>query len=144
MHHLTRAGPQLDGRHPSVLREVEPQHEIADHVWPVRWHVKRPVHGDDQVRLAEIPALLELRQLREHPWVALRHAGLHPAAEQADLMVTEAPLIPELAVSRLRLPWRHVAALDDLENGPPALLDVAVRHEFEWSRLPRAVACGAG
>src|SRR5579884_905212 len=143
MHHFTRAGTDVDGCYPLVLGEMEWQDEIAVDVRPIGGHVEGPVHGDDQVRLAEIPALWELRYLGEFLGIALGHAVFYPALEQGNLPVAQAALVAKVAVARLRLPRRHVAALDHIENGSAALLDVAIAHQFEGSRLPRTMTAGA-
>ena len=74
MHDVPRSGPELDGSHPLVLGELRRNHEIAELIGTGRRHGVAHRHFQNQIRLAEMPAVGELGQFGHLGAIAPGHA----------------------------------------------------------------------
>ena len=82
---------------------------------------------ENQVGLAQLPALHELRFRRKIGGLAFQHALGHPLPNGGDLFVCQAPLVGKFQFLRLGQPGRHEARLRYGHDLMAAFLDVLVR-----------------
>ena len=100
----------------------------------------RPGHGDDDVRLAKVPRADCRRRRRRGGRVAFTSAVRDPPLNQRDLLVAQSSRAHEFAVTRFRLPGRHVPARGRGGDLFGAAFCVRIAQEAEGCRSARAMA----
>ena len=137
------AGPELHASHVAGAVDGAGDHEVADHVGTVGREGVGLRHPDDQVGLAQLPALGPLGGRGKVRRLPFRQLSLQPGLEQFQFLDGEPPVPDEAAFSRLGQPGRHVAgARDHLDLARPRL-HFLIGEEAEGSHLPRTVAGSA-
>src|SRR5438093_10433238 len=99
--------------------------------------------SQDLIRLSGLPAIDRRRKRRLIAGVALRRPVLGPDHDQSNLIIRQAPLVGKLAVSRLRFPWWHEAALRRAGNQLRTLCCIFISEQREWRYFAGAMAGGA-
>ena len=134
------AGTELHASHVTVAVDGTGDHEVADHVGTVGREGVDLWHPDDQVGLAQLPALGPLGRRGQICRVPFQQLFSQPILEQLQFPDGETPVPDEAAPSRLGQPGRHVAvARDHLDLVRPCL-DLLVGQEAEGGHLSRPVA----
>ena len=139
VHDAAGSGPELDGAHPFLFFCADRGYKIAVDVGAVGGNAVRLLHFDNQVGLAELPALGQVGRRGQLRGVSLRHAPLDPLADQLDFFVGQAPLVGEAAVIRRGMPRRHVTRPGHGADQLRAFGDVAVAQQGKRPRLPGTV-----
>jgi hypothetical protein len=103
-------GLEFDRGYPGVVFEVSWDGEIEVRVR--RLHLDEIVagNGNDDIRLADPPAVDEMRRSRQILPVTLPAAAINPCLDCGDLYLSQAPIVGELSITRVRVPRRHLAA----------------------------------
>ena len=135
------ARAELHGAHPLVLGEPGRNHEVAVDVRPARRNVEAGRHLEDEIRLAELPAVGERRQRAAS---SPRRRAACPAfthvADRRDLRVGQAALVRRTRRSRAPPATAACTATASPRDELAALGDVLVRHQRERRRLARPMA----
>jgi len=95
MDHRAIAGPDLEGLHPSGLGEAERDDDELVLEGPLGGDLECLRHLEDQLGLADGPALLELPRWWRLGRIAFGDAGIHPGQERADLGVAQPAIVRE-------------------------------------------------
>ena len=140
MQYRSSRRPDLDRGDPLVLGKGHLDDKITVDVGTGGANPVGLLHADHEVRLAKLPTILEIGQLRQARGLPLLHAGLHPPGDQLDITVLQAPGITEISMAGNRMPGRHVAALGDPGNHASAFLYIAVIQQVKGRDLPGPVA----
>jgi hypothetical protein len=91
-----------------VLGDRDRQDEVSIHV--VAGCAQRVWRGlNDEIGSPSCQRPLDFGSGWQQGGIALRRAPLGPPLNARDLLVGETSLIQELAIARLRFPWRHHA-----------------------------------
>src|ERR1700735_1659857 len=73
-------------------------------------------HGDDHVRLTDSPSVSNGRNGRQILRIAFLRPLIHPGANYLDLFGSEARVVSEVAIGRIRVPRRHFLTQHSLAN----------------------------
>ncbi len=137
------AGPHLPRLHPAVLVEVRGHFEVNVRDIPRRRNRIVLLHLEDDVRLADPPAVRILGTSRQILRVAFGGAGLDPPRNRALLIIREAPCIGEMADGRIGMPRRHRALRHLRRDGARPGARVLVGEQRHRRDLARPMADGA-
>ena len=110
MHHAAVAGPDLHGFHPFVLSEMRRHRDVLIVDDALGRHVERLRHFENHVRLGDPPAFGELHRLRRIRGISFRRSAVDPCHQRLLLAGRQRKIVGELAVMRIGLPRRHLAA----------------------------------
>src|SRR6266446_3010532 len=110
MHDAPVIRPELEAAHVRVMIEIQWQKKTSVLIGTVGRQSILRRHGEDVIRLSALPAVRKRRCLRPIGRITLRRAVCGPVFDQGNLSVGQPALVREVAISRLRFPWRHVAA----------------------------------
>src|SRR5947199_4263899 len=132
------AGTKLDGADETAGRQRDAHHDVAEDVVFTGLDGVWLRHGDDEIRLPQLPSLGPPRRLRTVLGLAFRLAFVGPALDRGDLRIGQAPLAHEFA-DALGEPGRHPPRFRHSDDLLRALLDLAVLEQREGGRLAGAM-----
>ena len=145
MHDRARGRLEIDRRDPAIVRQVDADDGVAVLIRAVLRHRDRIRQVQLHVGHAERPSAREDRRPRRFSEIAARHVRVDPLGEGRDLLVGQPALVAELreAVGARRVPRRHVAARDHVDDRLAVLADLVERNERKRRGLSRPMAHGA-
>jgi hypothetical protein len=132
---LAVARPEFDGLDVLELVDRHRQDEVAEQILAFSRDGERLAHGQDEVGLAQLPAVRKARLCRTVARVALDGSLVDPIPERVDVVRVEPPLpfeMPELAVasggmSDSRWSSRSASPLLDVVNSSAVRTDLTRR-----------------
>src|SRR5437867_3196664 len=113
--------------------------EIAIHILPAGRESVRLRHLNDQVRLAELPALAPFRRGGQVCRCAFHSPFGDPLLNKADLINAEVTSSREFTEARLWRPRRHKAALSYCSDVSRMFFHLGIGQQIEWRRLARSM-----
>ena len=131
MHDLLITRKNLHSFNVTGRRHRNRDHKIAKHIRAAGLQEIGSGHLHDEVRLAKLPALVELRRGRQVCRNPFGSSLLQPLLYGADLRIAESALAGKFAVAGLRQPRRHIAAAGHSGNLPGALFDILIAEQAE-------------
>ena len=143
MDHPPVTGTELRGPDVRILFEVQGKHEALELVGAIGGDVKAIAGLQNQVRLTGLPSFGKRGWRGLVLGIALGCAVFGPVAQKGDLLIGQAALMLELAVSGFGFPDRHVPALGDGGDQPGTLRRVLIGQQGEGRDFARAVTDGA-
>ena len=143
MHVALVAGTNLDRLHPARFLNRHRENEIPIGVGALRRQSQRLVRSENQIGLAQSPALDKLRRRRKIRRIALDRSLLDPAPDQLDFSIGQAKLIRKFQLLRLRQPRRHGSRPRHVGDLSRMLLDVGVGQQRKRRRFSRPVTRAA-
>src|SRR3989442_1723079 len=143
VHHLEISRMEFDRSHVATHAGRNRDDERAKHVRGAGSQRVRFGHRDDEIGFAKLPSGGG-RGRGAGSAVSTREALIGPASYEHDLFARQPPLAGKVAMSRLRLPWRHVPALDGTHDLSCARAHFVVAEQAErrgrsWLMTCRAV-----
>ena len=138
------ARPEFDRLDVLPLVDRHRQDEVAEDIVPLGRNRERLPHGDDEIRLPQLPAVREPRRRRALARVSLDGARVDPFPDRLDIVVVEPALALEMTELGVGLPRRHEPVLGGRHDLLGSLLDVAVAQQrerggFAWPMAGSAV-----
>ena len=137
------AGPKLDGGNRSILLQTARDDEAAVDILAVGREGEGLGHFEDEIGLAQLPAIGELRSRRQVFGIAFFGTGVGPTGDGLDLLGGQPPLVLEVAVTVHGFPRRHAPGRGDVLEEVGALGRVLVAHQGEGANLAGPMAAGA-
>jgi len=137
------AGAEFDGGDVFVFGGIDRDDEAAIDVAAFGGDGVGVLHFDDEIRLAELPAVLEDRRARQIGGGTFERALIRPLLERGDLGIGEMTRALEFAETGFGFPRRHEAVLRHAHDLLGALPHVVEVHQRKWCDFTFVVAGGA-
>ena len=134
------AGAELVGRDPGVFLQVGRHGDVGVGHGAVGGHRERLEHREDQIGLADGPALGELGHLGQVGVVAARRSAVDPRRDQVDLVLRQAHVVLVGAHAGIGAPRGHLARDDLRLDGARPGADVVVGDQRHRREVVRPVA----
>ena len=135
--------PRLDSLNPCVFLEIGGHFEVLVRDFAAFGNFKRHRHLEDHIRLPDLPARFELGRRRQILRIAFLRASVNPSNERPDLIGAQLTIVAEMAVLRIRRPWRHLAIQHAATNRRRVRPDLMIRHQRHRRGFARPVTAHA-
>jgi hypothetical protein len=130
------ARTNLERANPAILGDVDGEIRGREDVLAVSRDLDRR-QGDDEIGLAQLPALGERRRFGLVGRIAARGTGIHPLHDRVDLRLVQPRVVGERAVRGIGKPRRHLPLRDfllDRSRPWPHFVIGAQRHRRDLAR----------
>lgn len=134
------AGANLNRFDPSCFFDGRVKNEIPIDVAAAGGNFEGRFGAKDQIRLAELPAGIEVGSRREVGGGTFGHAGINPFLKQGNFIWRKMQIVIESPFARLGQPWRHDAFLGEIRRLTGMRFEVAVGEQGKRSGFARMVA----
>src|SRR5262249_12539173 len=93
--------------------DIHRQDEISENIASISRQMKWQGHGNNQIRLAQLPLFVELRRHWAMRSITFGRSLLNPVLDEVQLRISQAAFSDEIAVTLFRKRGRHVPPARD-------------------------------